>query len=47
MLSAVMDPKNTYTLFSVEDICRLVDKFYPGDFLDQRKNLVEILVATL
>ena len=28
MLSATLDPKNTYTLFTVEDICKLVDKFY-------------------
>jgi hypothetical protein len=33
-----LDPKNTYTLLSVEDICRLVDKFYPRDFFDQDKN---------
>jgi len=31
MLSATLDPKNTYTLFSVEDICRLVDKIYHED----------------
>jgi len=31
MLSATLDPKNTYTLFSVEDIYRLVDKIYHED----------------
>ena len=36
-LSAALDPKNNYKLFSVEDICLLVDKFYPEDFSDQEK----------
>jgi hypothetical protein len=33
-LSATLDPKNNYKLFSVEDICLRVDKFYPEDFSD-------------
>jgi hypothetical protein len=37
MLSATLDPKNTYTLFNVEDICKLVDKFYPKIFLTKKK----------
>jgi hypothetical protein len=36
-LSTALDPKNNYKLFSVEDICLLVDKFYPEDFSDQEK----------
>eukprot|EP00258_Populus_trichocarpa_P046712 XP_024462731.1 zinc finger MYM-type protein 1 [Populus trichocarpa] len=36
-LSATLDPKNNYKLFSVEDICLLVDKFYPEDFSNQEK----------
>jgi len=36
-LSTTLDPKNNYKLFSVEDICLLVDKFYPEDFSDQEK----------
>jgi hypothetical protein len=36
-LSTTLDPKNNYKLFSVEDICVLVDKFYPEDFFDQEK----------
>jgi hypothetical protein len=35
--SAALDPKNNYKLFSVEDICLLVDKFYPEDFSDKEK----------
>ena len=38
MLSATLDPKNIYTLFSVEDICRLVDNIYSEDFSYQEKN---------
>jgi hypothetical protein len=38
MLSATLDPKNIYTLFSVEGICRLVDNIYPEDFSYQEKN---------
>jgi len=37
MLSATLDPKNTYILFNVEDICRLVDKFNPKIFLTNKK----------
>jgi hypothetical protein len=36
-LSTVLDPKNNYKLFNVEDICLFVDKFYPEDFPDQEK----------
>jgi hypothetical protein len=33
-LSTTLDPRNNYKLFNVEDICLLVDKFYPEDFFD-------------
>ena len=36
-LSTTLDPENNYKLFSVEDICLLVDKFYPEDFSDKKK----------
>jgi len=36
-LSTALDPRNSYKLFNVEDICLLVDKFYPQDFSDQEK----------
>jgi len=32
MLSKTLDPKNTYKLFSDEDICLLVDMSYAEDF---------------
>ena len=37
MLSSTLDPKNTYKLFNDEDICLLVDMFYPEDFSNQEK----------
>jgi hypothetical protein len=36
-LSTTLDPINSYKLFNVEDICLLVDKFYPQDFSNQEK----------
>ena len=36
-MSTALDPRNSYKLFNVEDICLLVDKFYPQDFSDQEK----------
>jgi len=38
MLSKTLDPKNTYKLFNDEDICLLMDMFYPDDFSNQEKN---------
>jgi hypothetical protein len=34
ILSIALDPRNSYKLFNVEDICLLVDKFYHEDFSD-------------
>jgi hypothetical protein len=39
-LSTTLDPKNNYKLFSVKDICLLVDKFNPEDFSYQEKKLI-------
>ena len=36
-MSTALDPRNSYKLFNVEDICLLVDKFYPQDFSNQEK----------
>jgi len=36
-LSTILNPKNSYKLFSVEDICLLVNKFYHEDFSNQEK----------
>jgi len=36
-LSIILYLRNNYKLFNVEDICLLIDKFYPEDFSDQEK----------
>jgi hypothetical protein len=36
-LSTILYLRNNYKLFNVEDICLLIDKFYPEDFSDQEK----------
>ncbi|XP_016169718.1 zinc finger MYM-type protein 1-like [Arachis ipaensis] len=36
-LSSTLDPKENYKLFSVNKVCELVERFYPGDFSDQEK----------
>jgi hypothetical protein len=37
MLNTILNPKNTYKLFSVEDIYLLIDKLYSKDFSVQEK----------
>ncbi|KAJ9186530.1 hypothetical protein P3X46_002092 [Hevea brasiliensis] len=36
-LSSSLNPKNAYRSFKIDDICNLVDKFYPKDFTEQEK----------
>lgn len=36
-LSSTLVPKDTYRAFNIDDICTLVNKFYPLDFSDQEK----------
>ncbi|XP_059630084.1 uncharacterized protein LOC132273068 [Cornus florida] len=36
-LSSALDPRDGYKFFKVEDICTLVDEFYPQDFTDQER----------
>ena len=40
-LSSTLDPQEAYESFRVNDICSLVDKFYPIDFIDDEKNDLE------
>jgi hypothetical protein len=47
ILSAALNPKDAYKLFKIDDICNLVEKFYPEDFTKQEKNLFEISIASL
>ena len=37
-LSSALDPREAYESFQVNDICSLVDNFYPIDFTDDEKN---------
>ncbi|XP_026444567.1 uncharacterized protein LOC113344893 [Papaver somniferum] len=37
ILSSALDPREGQKSFRVDDICRLVDKFYPKDFTEQEK----------
>ncbi|KAF7811655.1 zinc finger MYM-type protein 1-like [Senna tora] len=37
ILSTALNPTNGYQSFSVNDICKLVQKFYPSDFSAQEK----------
>ncbi|XP_028105826.1 zinc finger MYM-type protein 1-like, partial [Camellia sinensis] len=37
VLSSALDPRDGYRSFNIEDICKLVDKFYPMDFSEQEK----------
>jgi hypothetical protein len=36
-LNTTLNSKNTYKLFSVEDICMFIDKLYLKDFSSQEK----------
>ncbi|XP_057803145.1 uncharacterized protein LOC131018439 [Salvia miltiorrhiza] len=36
-LSSSLDPRRGYELFSIDDICKLVEKYYPADFSSQDK----------
>ncbi|XP_028085167.1 uncharacterized protein LOC114286243 [Camellia sinensis] len=37
ILSSTLDPRNDYSSFKVEDICKLANQFYPNDFTEQEK----------
>lgn len=37
MLSSALSPKEAFKSFKVDDICKLVEKYYPKDFTDQEK----------
>ncbi|KAF8412858.1 hypothetical protein HHK36_000830 [Tetracentron sinense] len=37
VLSSTLDPGDSYKSFKIDDICKLVDKFYPQDFTEQEK----------
>jgi hypothetical protein len=37
ILSVALSPKDAYKSFKIDDICNLVEKFYPEDFTEQEK----------
>uniref|UniRef100_A0A2N9HM17 TTF-type domain-containing protein n=1 Tax=Fagus sylvatica TaxID=28930 RepID=A0A2N9HM17_FAGSY len=39
-LSSALNPKNAYKSFNIDNICKLVEKFYPQDFTEQEKTLL-------
>ncbi|KAG9458140.1 hypothetical protein H6P81_002648 [Aristolochia fimbriata] len=38
ILSTALDPQDRYKSFNINNICELVDKFYPDDFTKQEKH---------
>ncbi|CAH9122217.1 unnamed protein product [Cuscuta epithymum] len=42
VLSCALDPRDDYKSFQVEDICKLVNKFYPDDFSTMEKEHLKI-----
>ena len=34
-LSTTLDPTDGYKLFAIDNICKIVQKFYPSDFSEQ------------
>ena len=37
VLSSALDPREINNIFRIDDICKLVDKYYPQDFEDHEK----------
>ena len=37
ILSSSLDLRDDYSLFKIEDICKLANQFYPNDFTEQEK----------
>ncbi|KAJ9541478.1 hypothetical protein OSB04_027984 [Centaurea solstitialis] len=41
-LASTLDPKNAHETFRSLDVCQLVEKFYPEDFSDQEKTILNM-----
>ena len=41
-LCSALDPKDAYKSFNVDDICRLVEKYYPLDFSERDRTGLKI-----
>ncbi|XP_071932881.1 uncharacterized protein [Coffea arabica] len=35
VLSTALDPRNGFMLFKIDDVCKLAEKFYPNNFMEQ------------
>jgi hypothetical protein len=42
ILSSTLDPRTARESFRIDDICQLVNKFYPQDFTNLEKEQLEI-----
>ncbi|XP_028063439.1 uncharacterized protein LOC114266723 [Camellia sinensis] len=42
ILSYALDPRDDYSSFKIEDICKLANQFYPNDFIVQEKIYLKI-----
>lgn len=40
ILSSALEPKDGYKSFKIDEICNLVDKFYPQDFTEQEREIL-------
>ena len=39
-LSSALDPRDSFKSFSVDNICKLANKFYPQDFTQHERDLL-------
>ena len=42
ILGSALDPRVACDSFKIDDICQLINKFYPQDFTDHEKEQLEI-----
>ena len=47
LLCSAMDLRDDYKSFNIDDICKLVKRFYPEDFFRTREVVFKISIKTL
>ncbi|KAG2588621.1 hypothetical protein PVAP13_5NG348962 [Panicum virgatum] len=45
MLCTSLDPRDSFSLFNIDNVCTLASKFYPADFLEQERRTLRCHVA--
>jgi hypothetical protein len=40
VLCTTLDPKDSFKSLKIDDVCLVASKFYPGDFLEQERNIL-------